>query len=82
MNAMAHDCAEVARWGRLLGRLDARDRALGANGESGGAHAGAFRRSDVWLDMDDAGRRVFEFAHQQGRAEWLRMARLAAAAAA
>jgi hypothetical protein len=69
---LVRDLAEIARWGRLLGRLDARERTILAPGAGGAAHAAAFRRSSVWVAMDPSARNVFAFAHRQASAEWAR----------
>ena len=68
--AVARDLAELARWGRLAGRLDARWELLrGPRAEL--THAAAFGHSTIWTELDEVGRRVFDLAYFQAWTEWM-----------
>jgi hypothetical protein len=68
---LTHDYAEIARWGRMLGRLDARSH-VGRRNDSTPTDNGAhFRASPVWETLDAAGRNTFDFAYRLGWVHWV-----------
>lgn len=45
---VGQDYAEIARWGRLLGRADARASAIGGSSNGDEFHRAGFQRSAIW----------------------------------
>src|SRR5689334_20901457 len=81
MSAFARNLSELARWGRLAGRLDARWEVLrGPRAEL--THGAAFRRSAIWAELDEAGQRIFDLAYFQAWTEWMASCRNGAPAVA
>jgi hypothetical protein len=68
---LTRDYAEIARWGRVVGRLDAHARVLRVRDGAESAHCAAFRRSPIWTQLEGRGRLVFNFAYREAWTEWV-----------
>src|SRR5689334_7346617 len=69
-SALARSLPELARWGRLVGRLDGGRQLLGGP-RAELTRAAALGRSTIRAGLDEVGQRTFRLACRQGWTEWM-----------